>query len=131
MLSRLSREAKGGLVTPEALAGLALLASLPRASGQPNGVAESRFEWLNWASGFILMAALCLGAWWVFGHWPPGTGELEASPFPASDVQVSVVEDSSVSGEGPTAEAPAQVEVRGLDRRKSLGMRTGLKQRPS
>ena len=121
VLSRLSGEAKGGFVTPEALAGLALLAGLPRASGQPNGVVESKFEWLNWASGFILMAALCLGVWWVFGHWPPGTGELEASLFPASDVQVSVVEDSSISGEGPTAEVPTQVEGQGSGSPEEFG----------
>ena len=87
VLSRLSRDARGCTVTPEALAGLALLASLPRISGQPSGNLELGVDWFRWVGGVLLFLVLVLGSWLMYLSWFSDSGELEAPP----DVGVGVL----------------------------------------
>ena len=57
-----------GLLTPEAVAGLALLAFLPRAKGQPvEDQLEVGFGWLVWTLGFLVTGVAVVWGWWFFG----------------------------------------------------------------
>ena len=70
MLSRLcltGSHVESGLV--EALAGLALLAALPKVKGQPiDDQLEVGIGWLVWMVGVVLTGvSMCLGWWWFYG----------------------------------------------------------------
>ena len=74
MLSRLALgSASAAGVVAQTLAGLALLAMLPRAKGQP---AEDRLDasvgWLSWVFGVVVACVACLWGWW----WVSGGVEL-------------------------------------------------------
>ena len=67
MLSRVSLGgAQATSVVAQTLAGLALLALLPRAQGQP---AEDRLEvsveWLSWSFGFLVAGVALVWGWWL------------------------------------------------------------------
>ena len=70
MLSRLclsGSHVESGLV--EALAGLALLAALPRVQGQPaDDQLDAGIGWLVWVLGGVLTGvSMCWGWWWFYG----------------------------------------------------------------
>ena len=116
MLSRISL---GGVpetgALAQTLAGLALLALLPRVQGQPaEDRLDARIEWLNWSLRFLIAGvALAWGWWWFFGSevWQVldealgGLGEVLVSEewlvLPSSDSVASDViepEDGSTNG---------------------------------
>ena len=78
VLSRVSLGSEfAGLVTVEAVAGLALLASLPVAKGQPIGLDGG--QWMSLFQWFVgvLITPLCgLGAWWLVRHPDAGIKPL-------------------------------------------------------
>ncbi|CAE7271136.1 RE1 [Symbiodinium sp. CCMP2592] len=60
------RDIPAGLITPESVAGLALLALLPRAKGQPvEDQLDVGFGWLAWTVGVLLTVVLMLWGWWL------------------------------------------------------------------
>ena len=70
-LSRISlSHVPGDLVSPEAVAGLALLALLPRVKGQP---VEDRvgvgFGWLAWVLGMVVLFGAALWGWWMLADF--------------------------------------------------------------
>ena len=111
ILSRVSlTESVNGVVTARALAGLALLASLPRARGQPEGdVLVQSLAWLNWVLGVIVLVCCgVLGAWFLgfssfgfSGHEEIGVGltEVEDSPPEVEKEEEGVQESASGSSE--------------------------------
>ena len=68
-------------LSPEAVAGLALVALLPRVKGQPDneGYGEE-FGWMFWIVGVVCtVACLLVGGWWVLGIPGGSSSTLEFS----------------------------------------------------
>ena len=79
VLSRLSHDGStGSLVSSRVLAGLALIAAIPRARGQPLGADLDVYGWMHWVFSAIFIGVL--GVWWFF-EWAGCdlTSEIEAS----------------------------------------------------
>ena len=61
------------LVTPQALAGLALIAAIPRVRGQPNNDRhEVAIQWFGVVSGLVVLLVLWLWVWYLLGRFERG-----------------------------------------------------------
>ena len=56
-----------GSWSAEAVAGLALLASIPRVTGQPLEIAEVGRGWLQWFFGVVVLVGCLVFGWWIIG----------------------------------------------------------------
>ena len=99
VMSRLSLDSSGPCsLTPRALAGLALVAAVPRVKGQPNEVSvEDSAGWLSGLVGLLVLVAALIWAWWFVGrfrdHIGNSTGHNDMSAVGGCD-DASEVEGS-------------------------------------
>ena len=116
MLSRLSLGvASNAGEVAQTLAGLTLLALLPRARGQPaEDQLELSWNWLVWTLGILVVGVSSLWGWWCFSCW---SGTVLAGGFEGlagvlgSDLEEEVgsgAQDSSSEGVVSAGASPAE-----------------------